>query len=71
MRGALTSEAGVASRGIASGCGTLEASPLRIRIGNCGAVARAADPAHPALAAAKTAMATNKMARSWLMAEAI
>jgi hypothetical protein len=64
MRGAFASKAGAASRGIGSGSGTLAASLLKIRTGSCVRcdVARAAVPAQPALAAAKTA--TNNRARS-------
>jgi hypothetical protein len=69
-RGAFTSAAGAASRGVASGSGALAASLLKIRIGSRGTEADAAVPAQPTLAAAKTAKATNEMARSWLMAEA-
>jgi hypothetical protein len=68
--GAVASELDVASRGIASGCRMLEASLLRILIGNCvDAAAVTGVPAQPLLATAKAAKATNEMARSWLMAE--
>jgi hypothetical protein len=69
MRGAVASNVGVASRGVASGCCTRAASLLKIRIGSRGAVRFSVVPAQPTLAAAKTATATNKMGRSSVMAE--
>jgi len=66
MRGAVASKVGAASLGVASGSRARAASLLKTRIGSCGA--GAAVPAQPALALAKTAKATNEMARSWLMA---